>query len=615
MWPKDSKIKPYFLYKNNITINQILRFKIEDHAYLNNSEKIFVLFICGLHELSFYSTYKFHGCRGTHLPFKYVKKVENDSHNLNRYVKEMTILKEKLEKSNKVFVAFSYLPLVDVAHISHTLSELSRSNNSNCSCNFSLGTSSTVESTNTICSINRNIFYRNLNETKINGIFEFSPSNISYYKDCWCMYSKKLKLKENSDILSLGYLLDQYVFAEAGAKSNIRKGDSDSCLPAYLHTKTFNTSRILIIGDSWIKSIAEKWDKKLDAKPFFYCKNGLTFNCIQKVITSVARTGEKLLIIAAIPSGEFLTMSEFSECNDHSKLEYPVPNVLLLKDPLAYAEYVIKKLDLLSLNVKTNESSKIIFLTCYPAFFNNYYKNLQEKHIKNNPSHGNLKRLEDIHDCSQFDTKVENCFKKVNKHAVALNKELGIPTCNIFSLMQKLSADDRPVFPTEAKLISQNVQKKVLQLFEKYVCSLHNENVFVANYKSKIDDKRETISDVILKNAEIKIKIENKSAKDTCNKSDSAEPSESNRIVVYKDKNKKSSNLNKDLTHSSDDKFKKKGTKKSFNELDKSDTEDNYHPKSSNLDYRRHDSSNSYHHSNEENSAYQNDYRASASNR
>ncbi|RXG58873.1 hypothetical protein Avbf_09612 [Armadillidium vulgare] len=617
MWPKNSKIKPYFLYKDDITLNQILRFKIQNHAYLKNSEKIFVLFICGLHELSLYSTYKFHGCHGIHLPFKYIRKIENDSRTVNRYLKEMTTLKEKLENGNGVFVAFSYLPEIDIGYISHALSELSHSKNFGCSCNFPLGTSSSVESINSISNINRNIFYRNLNETKL-GIFEYSPVNITFYFEYWCMYSKKRKLKENSDVFTLSHLLSKYVYEEAVVKSNVNNGDSGVCSPVTLHTTVSDTGRTLIIGDMWIKYVAENWNMKLDIKPFFYCKNGLTFNCIRKVITSVERTGDRLLIISAIPSGEFLTISKFSECKDHSPLEYPVPNMRLLKDPLAYAEYVIKKLDLLS--VHACERSKIVFLTCYPAFFKNYYKSLYEKHIKNNSSHGNSKSLEDMHDCSDFETKLEHCFKKINKHAASLNKELGIPTCNVFSLMHKLSANDRPVFPTEAKAVSESLQKKLLQLFEKYVCSLYNENIFGGNYKSKIDEKnstKETITDVILKNAEIKVKIENKSV-DENTKPNSAEPSEKSRIVVFKEKKKSSTISDKNLAHSSGVKSKREGAKKSFIKLegkkDEPDEDDSHHPKSSFSDFRRHDSSSSYHHYNEEYS-YQYDYLVSSPSR
>ncbi|KAB7496169.1 hypothetical protein Anas_09190 [Armadillidium nasatum] len=587
MWPENSKVKPYFLYKDNITLNQILRFKIQNHAYLNNSEKIFVLFICGLHELSLYSTYKFHGCHGIHLPFKFIRKVENDSRTVNRYLKEMTNLKEKLENDNGVFVAFSYLPKIDIAYISHALSELSRSKNFDCSCNFSLGTSSSVESTNSISNINRNIFYRNLNETKL-GIFEYTPVNVTFHFEGWCMYSKKLKLKENSDVLSLSYLLDQYVYEETDVKSNVKKGDVDSgvCSPVTLHTKISDTGRTLIIGDMWIKYVSENWDMKLDIKPYFYCKNGLTFNSIRKVITSVEKTGDRLLIISAIPSGEFLTISKLSECKDHSPLEYPVPNMLLLKDPLAYAEY-----------------------------------SLYEKHIKNNSSHGNSKSLEDMHDCSDFETKLEHCFKKINKHAASLNKELGIPTCNVFSLMHKLAANNRPVFPTEAKAIPESLQKKLLQLFEKYVCSLYNENIFADNYKSKIDEKntsKDTITDVILRNADIKVKIENKSA-DESTKSNSAEPSEKSRIVVFKEKKKTSTISEKKLAHSSDVKSKRKGPKKSFTKVehkkDEPDNDDSHHPKSSSSDFRRHDSSSSYHRSNEQYLYYQNDYLVSSPDR
>ncbi|KAB7496171.1 hypothetical protein Anas_09189 [Armadillidium nasatum] len=620
MWPKNSKIKPYFLYKDNITLNQILQFKIQNHAYLNNSEKIFVLFICGLHELSLYSTYKFHGCHGIHLPFKYIRKIENNSRTVNRYLKEMTILKEKLENDNGVFVAFSYLPEIDIAYISHALSELSRSKNFDCSCNFSLGTSSSVESTNSISNINRKIFYRNLNETKL-GIFEYSPVNVTFYFEIWCMYSKKNKLKENSDVFDLSFLLSKYVYEETDVKSNVKKGDVDSgvCSPVTLHTKISDTGRTLIIGDMWIKYVSKNWNMKLDIKPYFYCKNGLTFNCIQKVITSVERTGDRLLIISAIPSGEFLTLSKFSECKDHSPLEYPVPNMLLLKDPLAYAECVIKKLDLLSEYVHACERFKILFLTCYPAFFKNYYKSLYEKHIKNGFSHENSKSLENLHDCSEFETKLEHCFKKINKHAASLNKELGIPTCNVFSLMHKLAANNRPVFPTEANALSESLQKKLLQLFEKYVCSLYNENIYGSNYKSKIDEKgssKETITDVILKNAEIKVKIENKPA-DENTKPNSAEPSEKSRLVVFKEKKKTSTISEKKLAHSSDVKSKRKGPKKSFKLEDKKDEPDNddsHRPKSSFTDFHRHDSSSSYHHYTEEYS-YQYDYLVSSPNR
>lgn len=475
-WPSDSKIKPYFLFLDDLFIQNAYK-KFIHHPYLIGSKEIFVLFIIGLDDIIEFKKYKSKNCKSDHAQIKFPRNCKIDTvKKVQNLIDQMNSIKKKFESTKNLYIGFSYVPDVTFVNDVNNISFASKQDNCTCSCPIEKAKYKAF-----ICqfnlirnTVNQFIFSKKLTEIRNKGFFEFLPLKLNYVDRKWKIHKSRLATKV--DGISLNAKLNNFVFPSPQHEivthsSKIIEDDLILIRRSLLGKLNF---KIIIIGDTWLESILENWSSQYKLKPFFYCKNNLTLEGIKEIIFSLVKDNFNTLIITFVPSGELFSFENYPYCSikNHKSLTYPVPKKNILITPIKHAHYLSEKVKLLQAEMKKfRKYCKVAFITCYPVLFEFYYKYLVKQHsIDTKPSHNISKNLVSFSSCVEYQTKLDRCLKEINSELSQINIINGFPTCDIYSLISKLVLD-KLIFPVYVphKSPPPMVLTKLVKLIGQYI--------------------------------------------------------------------------------------------------------------------------------------------------